>query len=222
MKISHLNVHSYLAKHEYIITDQAMARANDICFSGTLLQPQQQLENTFLPIKEECTIFRFDRTQTRSGDLAEGGMMIVCPSLQPIRVNIERPTQLEVVSIIAHAIHSDCRMCLVTVYRRPQQELAVFLSLLGNYLANLPQMVPTIIVGDFNEDLLSRLTSSRILKLMSSRGFSQLVQVPTTDSGSLLDHIYYNGITEDAVVDVIDTIRTMMPHICPSHILLYR
>ena len=66
-------------------------------------------------------------------------------------------------------------------------------------------MVPTIIVGDFNEDLLSRSTSSRILQLMSSRGFSQLVQVPTTDSGSLLDHIYYNGITEDAVVDVIDT-----------------
>ena len=128
--------------------------------------------------------------------------MIVCPSsLQPIRINVERLTQLEVVSIIAHAIHSDCRMCLVTVYRRPQQ-LAAFLSLLGNYLANFPQMVPTIIVGDFNEDLLSRSTSSRILQLMSSRGFSQL---PTTDSGSLLDHIYYSGITEDAVVDVIDT-----------------
>ena len=123
------------------------------------LQPQQQLENTFLPMKEECTIFRLDRTQTRSGDLAKGGIMIVCPSsLQPIRINIKRLTQLEVVSITAHAIHSDCKLCLVTVYRRPQQQLVAFLSLLGNYLANLPQMVPTIIVGDFNEDLLSRPT----------------------------------------------------------------
>ena len=40
---------------------------------------------------------------------------------------------------------------------------------------------------------------------MSSRGFSQLVQVPTTDSGSLLDHIYYNSIAENTFVDIVDT-----------------
>ena len=91
-----------------------------------------------------------------------------------------------------------------TVYRHPQQPLATFLSLFGNYLAYLPHIVPTIIVVDFNEDL-SRSTTSRVLQLMSSRGFSQLVQVPTTDSGSMLDHIYYNGIVEDAVIDVTNT-----------------
>ena len=67
IKISHLNVHSYLAKHEDIITGEAMAQVNIMCFTETFLQPQQQLENTFLPMKEECTIFRLDHTQTRSG-----------------------------------------------------------------------------------------------------------------------------------------------------------
>ena len=94
-------------------------------------------------------------------------------------------------------------MCIIAVHRRPQQHLATFLSL-GDYLANLPQIVPTIIVSDFNEDI-SRSNSSRLLQLMTSRGFSQLLQVPTTDSGSLLDHIYFNGIIENSFVDVIDT-----------------
>ena len=129
--------------------------------------------------------------------------MIVCPSaLHPVRINVQRPPQLEVISITASSTHSNCRMRILTVYRRPQQPLATFLSLFGNYLTSLPQIVPTIIFGDFNEGLL---TSSRVLQFMSSIGFSQLVQVPITDSGSLLDHIYYNGIIEDTVVDVIDT-----------------
>jgi endonuclease/exonuclease/phosphatase family metal-dependent hydrolase len=71
-------------------------------------------------------------------------------------------------------------------------------------ISSLPQIVPTIIVGDFNHDLLSTPTSSRLLQLLS-RGFSQLIKVPTTDSGSLLDHIYYNTASQDAHIDVVDT-----------------
>jgi len=40
---------------------------------------------------------------------------------------------------------------------------------------------------------------------MSSRGFTQLVQVATTDAGSLLDHIYFNHATDATSIDVIDT-----------------
>ena len=95
-------------------------------------------------------------------------------------------------------------MCIVAIYRRPQQHLATFLSLVNDYLANLPQIVPTVIVGDFNEDI-SRSNPSRLLQLMTSRGFTQLVQVPTTDSGTLLDHIYFNGVMQNIFVDVVDT-----------------
>jgi endonuclease/exonuclease/phosphatase (EEP) superfamily protein YafD len=64
--------------------------------------------------------------------------------------------------------------------------------------------MPTIILGDFNDNLLS-LGPSPLLQLMSSRRFSQLVEVPTTDFGSLLDHIYYNGTANNTLIDVIDT-----------------
>ena len=142
--------------------------------------------------------------QTSNEDLIKGGIMIVCSrSLQPIRVNIHCPNQLEVLSITATSINSGCRMCTVAVYRCPQP-LTEFLPFLSNYMTNLPQVIPTIILGDFNEDLLSKSTST-LLQLMSTRGFHQLVQLPTTDSGSLLDHIYYNGTTEDTFVDVIDS-----------------
>ena len=41
IKIAQLNVHSYLAKHEDIIIDEAMNHANIMCFTETFLQPQQ-------------------------------------------------------------------------------------------------------------------------------------------------------------------------------------
>ena len=147
-------------------------------------------------------VFRLDRIQTSSDNLAKGGIMMVCPkSLQPVRISCQRPPSLEVVSIIATSNHSGCRMCILTVYRRPQQPMATFLSLMDEFISNLPQIVPTIILGDFNDDLLSTSSPSRLLQFMSSNGFFQLVQVPTTDSGSLLDHIYCNSVGDDAYVD---------------------
>ena len=42
-KIGHLNVHSYLAKHEDIVRDQAIGQT-EMCFTETFLRPQQELE----------------------------------------------------------------------------------------------------------------------------------------------------------------------------------
>ena len=97
-------------------------------------------------------------------------------------------------------------MCVVAVYRRPQLPLSTFLPLLDDYLSRIPhQEIPTVVLGDFNEDLLSTAHSSRVVTLMTSKGFSQLVKLPTTDSGSLLDHIYYNHIATSTFIDVVDT-----------------
>ena len=94
IKIAHLNVHSYLAKHDDIIRDEAMKHANIMCFTETFLRPQQQLENNKLPMQDECMVFRLDRIQTNSDNLAKGGIMIVCH-----RISSQRPPQLEVVGI---------------------------------------------------------------------------------------------------------------------------
>ena len=206
MKIGHLNIHSYLAKKEDIIRDEAMKQANIMCFTETFLKPHQHIERKHLPLQNDCQLFRFDRIQTTSEDLIKGGVLIICPtSLRPVRIQFNRLLQLEAVSIVTTSPHSGHRMCIVAVYRRPQQPLATFLSLMDQLIYNLPQIVPTIILGDFNEDIFSKSNSSRLLHFMSSKRFSQLVKVPTTDSGSLLDHIYCNNHVQDAYIDVVDT-----------------
>ena len=74
---------------------------------------------------------------TNSEDVAKGEILIACPSaLHPYTLYIQRPPQLEIVGITAHSVHSRCRICIVTVYRHPQQPLAIFLPLIYNYLAN--------------------------------------------------------------------------------------
>ena len=64
--------------------------------------------------------------------------------------------------------------------------------------------MPTIILGDFNHDILSQPKSS-IVSLMSNYGFTQLVKAPTTTKGILIDHVYYNRPTNGVIVDVHDT-----------------
>ena len=95
-----------------------MRKANVMCFTETFLQPQQQLVGNDLPMQEECMVFRMDRLQTSSEDLTKGGIMMICPkALHPVRISIHHPPQLEVVSVTAISTHSDCKMCIVTVYR---------------------------------------------------------------------------------------------------------
>ena len=60
-----------------------------------------------------------------------------------------------------------------------------------------------VVLGDFTDDLLSTSRSSRLLRVMPYKGFSQIVKV-TTDSGSLQDHIYYSGTAAGTNVEVVD------------------
>ena len=64
--------------------------------------------------------------------------------------------------------------------------------------------VPTIILGDFNEDHM-RKKNTRLMQLMNSQRYTQVVTKPTTDQRSILDHIYVRGVAAQFTVDVIDT-----------------
>ena len=61
-----------------------------------------------------------------------------------------------------------------------------------------------IVVGDFNEDLLEGQDGKVICNGSFRLGFKQHVSKPTTDYGSLLDHVYSRRIN-DIVVDIADT-----------------
>ena len=97
-------------------------------------------------------------------------------------------------------------MYIIAVYRRPQLISTYLLSFLANYLKCIPhETVPTVILGDFNNDLLSPNHSTVIAQLLEIRGFKQMITQSTTDAGSLLDHIYVNFPKSKPTVDVVDT-----------------
>ena len=49
---------------------------------------------------------------------------------------------------------------------------------------------PTAVMGDINENCLE---DSKFERFMREKGFYQMVDIPTCETGSLLDHIYING-----------------------------
>ena len=57
---------------------------------------------------------------------------------------------------------------------------------------------------DFNENLLIK-KKTPLLDLMSSYRYTQIVTKPTTDQGSLLDHVYINEVNICHTVDILDT-----------------
>ena len=77
-----------------------------------------------------------------------------------------------------------------------------FTQLLQQLLSNTGlQRKDILIMGDFNEDLTEHQTN--ISTCLQQHGFQQLVQHPTTNQASLLDHIYFNStsITRTEVCD---------------------
>ena len=80
--------------------------------------------------------------------------------------------------------------------------LDAFLSALATVLDHVAVSdIPSVVLGDFNEDLLQK-PDSRVLSLMSSNGYEQLVQSPTTDRGTMIDHVYYNRLSATVALEV--------------------
>ena len=76
----------------------------------------------------------------------------------------------------------------MSVYRLPSTPMCKFTDELLNIVSKLNE-APTCIVGDFNEDI--SMTCKRCCcSMLTLNGFKQMVKKPTTDSGTLIDHVY--------------------------------
>lgn len=70
--------------------------------------------------------------------------------------------------------------------------------------------IPTVVMGDFNEDISTYCytnvdaSQTQLLRWMLENGFHQIVRTPTTDRGTLIDHVYYSG-PFDILVEIQDT-----------------
>ncbi|XP_038139885.1 uncharacterized protein LOC119782800 [Cyprinodon tularosa] len=82
----------------------------------------------------------------------------------------------------------DFNIILVVIYRPPLYPHSIFKANLGKLLEWLEPLSDTIaLMGDFNDDILK---TSTICNFMTDRGFVQKVIGPTTERGTLIDHVY--------------------------------
>lgn len=92
----------------------------------------------------------------------------------------------------------------VAIIYIPQKYLAMpFMEALNSMLDNLEKLSNKIVVvGDFNENLLN--DKRTVHNYMLSRGFKQYVKEPTTENGTLIDHVYVKGC-EYVYVQIVPT-----------------
>ena len=69
-----------------------------------------------------------------------------------------------------------------------------FLAMVKQLLSSTALLhAEVLLVGDFNDDLMGNTT--KISSWFEWNGFNQLIDQPLTDQGSLLDHVYFNGVS---------------------------
>ena len=146
------------------------------------------------------------QSQQQTEETSRGGILVSCiPQLQPKEETIQVP-DLEYLSVIIP--YSDIGpLRVVTVYKKPSVKMEIFMHGMNLLLKAIHQhrnQMVTIVVGDFNENLLLK-KKTPLLDLMSSYRYTQIVTKPTTDQGSLLDHVYINEVNICHTVDILDT-----------------
>ena len=90
---------------------------------------------------------------------------------------------------------SKYRILIITLYRRSSTvSTQEFIAMVEQLLSSTSLLhAEILIVGDFNDDLMHNTT--KISSWLERNGFNQLIYQLTTDQGSLLDHVYFNGVS---------------------------
>ena len=190
-----LNVRSISAKLVDIKNDDTLRYASALCFCETWLSPSQPSP----VLHANHVVFRSDRI---THDNKGGVVMSVRENLCPVVMYTFASSGIEGI-VVDVLLPNASHLQISLLYRSPTSALQQFIVVLTELLSRLSSTnSATIVLGDFNEDVLSKPNSTSI---MSNHGFTQLVHTPTTDRGTLIDHVYYNRAYEILVVQVCDT-----------------
>lgn len=97
---------------------------------------------------------------------------------------------------------------IVAIYRPPAVSMQLLLQVLSNFITPLPDCTKTLVMGDFNVNLLQdNIDKEKLLRLMKTKNFEQIITGITTDCNSCLDHnfphthIEATGIQESFLSD---------------------
>lgn len=192
--IRQLNIPSYLEHVQDLKSDPIVTSTDVFCCVETFLRQGHNFRETE-QIIPEARCFRADKPSSwgRGG----GVMTMSSTELSPARLNLG----LEYVAVAV--TKASTQVNIVTIYRPPSISPALFNEQFNHLLSLLQRDVLTVILGDFNFDLVES-PNHDIVQYMNQLGFYQFVKKPTTDYGSILDHVYVNR-SDRVSVKIVDT-----------------
>jgi hypothetical protein len=86
---------------------------------------------------------------------------------------------------------------IIAFYKPPQMNAIFFISILENIITKIPTNYPTIIVADFNINMLTYTIESITLQnYMNTHGFHIAFIASTTPNNTQIDHIWANAPTQ--------------------------
>ena len=174
-----------------------------MCFTETFLN-QSVIVNTEDMERPDMELFRFDRKTQISPDVQKGGGIMIAArkDLNPVQYtappDIKRLEYGGIQVTINKIVYT-----ILCLYHIPQGNIAHFIKQLTELLEALSTEQATVILGDFNEDLSK--PNKKIKKFLEGRGYFQFTSESTSDSGSIIDHTYFNKNDSNVECKVIDT-----------------
>ena len=181
INLLHINICNLKRKIPDIKHDMLFNSANIVSFNETHLSKSESLDSSMLGMDENFAVFRCDR------DEAGGGVaLFVRRTLNATQYQIDLP-----IEAVAVKIQNPTPIVIVSVYRSPTTPMKLFIDRFGMLLREMGDEI-LCIVGDFNEDILLS-EDKPCCRLLKSLKFRQLVEKPTRDSGTLIDHMYLNS-----------------------------
>ena len=138
-----LNIRSILGKLPDLETDCNINNASIMCFCETWLTPTQES-----PQLRGHIVLRCDRTIENN----HGGILMSVPQYMNPR-NVFKFNRPGIEILLATLSFSDkCTMQMVLLYRSPQIPMQHLLTVLISVFNTLDFSLPSIVLGDFNED----------------------------------------------------------------------
>ena len=189
IKITHLNVRGYLDHIDDLKADHVISCADIICLTETHLRESDTIHPNSQPIKSHVQ-YRADQVE----GIQKGGILIfVNRQIPSTHLNIEIPSLEFLATSLSPSPNT--KIVLITLYRRSSTvSTQEFIGMVEQLLSSTAlSHAEVLVVGDFNNDLMPKTT--KIRSCFQSNGFNQLIDQPTTDQGSLLDHVYFNGVS---------------------------
>ncbi|XP_035683454.1 uncharacterized protein LOC118420666 [Branchiostoma floridae] len=194
--ITFLNVRSYLTHLQDLRLTDSVTNADVVCFVETFLSPQCSLGQNRMITPGMLHHERQDRQSSR------GGLMVMSRSAMT-RHHKPGITLSSIEHMCVSLPFGNATIQVCVVYCRPPVNHKALIRDMSALINIMDITKPTVICGDFNVALQVTTTSPSLLQTMHTFGFRQLVSKPTTDQGSLLDHVYINT-EQQATANVID------------------